>query len=698
MDYTLEIIKYIGKFHPLVLHLPIGSLLMTFLMLILSRFQKVDLDKAIRIGVDFSIAGGLLAALFGYFLSLDTAYDFNTLKFHFWAGIITLILSISLGVLHRMKGKENLFFGSYILTLLALTVTGHKGAQITHGDDYLSTAELFETPKSIVVKDSVNLYQDVVHVIFEDKCISCHNAAKSKSDLRLDRYDLVLKGGERGSLFNAQNFKEGRLIKYIALPLEDKLHMPPKNKSQLTEKEKWLLTHWVKTGVYGKEMQVSLTQNDSLKANVLSFMGADEKVKPADRNDLALLQTQGFRIQPNALHDNLLKLKFTKSKLKDRHIDALVEIKNQLIELDVSNTNFNDEMALFLSDFPRLKTLRLDQTEISDVALSHLSNTALMVLNLCNTKVTHRGIKRLLDKAPPKKVYAWNTQIDVNQQKQLASIAPSLINFGTSDLFSEKLSLSSPEIVNINTIFNDSISIVFDTPQLKNINIHYTLDGSDPNPTSPIYSIPIKLKSSSMLKAKSIKEGWKDSDLFESMVFKNNHHVVDYKINNDLDKNFSISHHVDFTFKDNEHILFDGKKGEKVYRGTSIEHGKTWLAVVGEDLEIEVKLKAAEKINHITLSMLENQDMKTIFPKKIEVFGKTPKGKYKLIKDLSIPLQHMPDERVSYFKDFTLAVDLKGYEELKIRALNYMKFPDAPVYQKSKKRKSWIFIDELIFW
>lgn len=698
VDYTLEIIKYIGKFHPLVLHLPIGSLLLTFLMLLLSRFQKVDLDKAIRIGVDFSIAGGLLAALFGYFLSLDNAYDFNTLKFHFWAGIITLVLSISLGILHRMKGKENLFFGSYILTLLALTITGHKGAQITHGDDYLSTAELFKKPTSIVVKDSVDLYQEVVHVIFEDKCTSCHNASKSKSELRLDRYDLVLKGGKRGSLFDPENFQEGLLVKYISLPMEDKLHMPPKNKSQLTEKEKWLLTHWVKSGAYGKEMQVSLTKNDSLKASVLSFMGADEKVKPADRSDLTLLQTQGFRIQPNALHDNLLKLKFTKSKLTNLHIDALVEVKNQLIELDVSNTNFNDEMAFVLGDFPRLKTLRLDQTDISDGGLSHLINTSLEVLNLCNTKVTHQGMQRLLYKAPPKKIYAWNTKIDVNQQKQLASIAPSLINFGTSDLFSEKLSLSPPEIVNSNTIFNDSISIVFDTPQVKNINIHYTLDGSDPNPTSPIYSTPIKLKASSMLKAKSIKEGWIDSELFEQMIFKNNHHVVDYKINNDLEKNFSISHHVDFTFKDNESIVFDGKKGEKVYRGTSIEHGKTWLAVVEEDLEIEVKLKAAEKIKHITLSLLENHDMKTIYPKKIEVYGKTAQGKYKLLKDLSIPLQHMPDERISYFKDFTLDVDLKGYEELKIRALNHMKFPDAPVYRKSKNRNSWIFMDELIFW
>ena len=65
MDYTLEILKYVGKFHPLVLHLPIGSLLMTFLLLVISRFQKARLEKAIRIGVDFSFAGALTASLMG---------------------------------------------------------------------------------------------------------------------------------------------------------------------------------------------------------------------------------------------------------------------------------------------------------------------------------------------------------------------------------------------------------------------------------------------------------------------------------------------------------------------------------------------------------------------------------------------------------------------------------------------------------
>ena len=671
---------------------------MTFLLLVVSRYQKAGLEKAIRIGVDFSFAGALMAALMGCLLSLDEAYDFNSLKFHFWAGIITLILSFSLCILHRMKGKENLFFGSYLMTLLALTVTGHKGGQITHGEDYLSTADLFEEPIMVVQKDSVDYYKEVVHLIFEDKCVSCHNSNKSKSELRLDRYDLMLIGGERGSMFDAQDPNESRLIRYINLPKEDKLHMPPKNKSQLSEKEKWLLTDWVTSSAYLKEGKVSLLKNEDLKSNVLSFLGAEKQVRAANREDLAKLLATGFRIKPNALHDNLLRIKFMKPSLTNDHLKTLLKVKKQLFELDVSNTNFDDEMATILLDFPRLKHLRLDHTKISDDALSFLKNTALEVLNLCNTKVTHQGVQNLLKVKPPKTIYAWNTAIDRDQQKQLASIAPSLIHFGTADLFSERLNLSPPELHNVNVIFEDTISVVFEKTKVKNINIHYTLDGSEPDENSPVYMAPILLNDSKMLKAKSIKKGWIDSPLFEQMIFKNSNQIIGYKVNNDLDKSFSISHHVNFTFKDNQSVLFDGKKGKRVYRGTSIEDAKTWLGVVEEDLEIEVKLKDADQINYLTLSMLENQDMRTIFPKKIEVYGKSAQGKYKLLNSLDIPVQQNPDERISYFKDFTLALDLNGYEEVKVVGVGHGKFPDAPVYRRLIKRNAWIFADEIIFW
>jgi hypothetical protein len=698
VEFTLEILKYIGKFHPLVLHLPIGSLLMTFVLLVVSKYQKGVLEKAIRIGVDFSFAGALMASIMGYLLSLDEAYDFNNLKLHFWAGIITLILSFSLCVLHRMKGKEHLFMGAYLMTLLALTVAGHKGGQITHGDDYLSTATLFKKPELIVLKDSVDYYNEVVNVIFQDKCVSCHNANKSKSELRLDRYDLMMKGGERGSIFDPQNPLQGRLVQYIRLPKEDKLHMPPKNKSQLTENEKWLLTHWVTSGAYLEQGNFSLAAKQDLKSKVLSFLGADEKVMPAKRSDLSKLVALDFRIQPNALHDNLLKVKLMKPKWSEDHLKTLLKIKNQLLELDVSNTYFNDEMSHVLADFPRLKVLRMDHTSISDISLSHLKNSNLEVLNLCNTQVTHEGVEALLKKASPKTIYAWNTKMNSDQQKQLASIAPSLIHFGTSDLFAEKLSLSVPEMENTNAIFDNAVAVTFEEAKIKNIDIRYTLDGSEPNENSPVYDAPIELTESTLVKAKSMKKGWLDSAVFERMMFKNNHHIVDYKVNNKLDNSFGISHHVNLTFEDNEPVLFDGKKGKRVYRGTSIEDAKTWLGVVEEDLEIEVKLKATENINHVTLSMLENLDMSTVFPKKIEIYGKSARGKYQLLQSMSIPVQKELDERISYFKDFTLSVDLKGYDEIKVRALNHMTFPDAPVYKKWNKRKSWLFADELIFW
>ena len=698
MEYSLEILKYIGKFHPLVLHLPIGSLLMTFLLLLVSKYQKVGLEKAIRIGVDFSFAGALMASVMGYLLSLDEAYDFNKLKFHFWAGIVTLILSFGLCVLHRMKAKENLFFGSYILTLLALSVAGHKGGQITHGEDYLSTEDLFEETTVVIQKDSVDYYNEVVQVIFEDKCVSCHNANKSKSELRLDQYYLMMKGGERGSMFDAENTEKGRLLTYINLPKEDKMHMPPKNKSQLTEQEQWLLTYWVTSGAYLEPEKSKFLEEKDLKFNVLSFLGVDEKAKPAKKSDLSKLLALGFRLQPNALHDNLLRIKFMKSRLTDNHLETLIKVKNQLIELDVSHTNFNDDMATLLGDFPRLKVLRMDETKITDDALKLLNNTSLDVLNLCNTRVTHQGVLNLLQSNAPKTLYAWNTSIDPDQQMQLASIAPSLIHFGTSDLFSEKLNLSAPEIQNTNTIFSDSIALVFEEPQVKNIDIRYTLDESEPDQNASLYKGPIALTQSTLIKAKSVKEGWFDSPVFERMIFKNSNNIVDYKVNNGLDKSYSISHHVNLTFKGNQSVLFDGKKGKRVYRGTSIEDAKTWLGVVAEDLEIEVKLKEAEKISHVTLSMLENLDMKSMFPKKIEVYGKPQNGKYQLLQSMSIAVQPELDERISYFKDFTLSVDLKGYDEIKVRAINHMTFPNAPVYKKLSKKKTWLFADELIFW
>ena len=164
MVTLLEIVKYVGKFNPLVLHLPIGSLLMTFLLVIISKLQKFSLDKAIRIGVDFSFFGALIATILGYFLSLDDTYDIENLKPHLFAGLITLFLTFSLCISHRLRRKQNLFITLFVMTLIALSITGHKGAMITHGENYLAPQAFFEEPQIEKLKDSIHLYLSLIHI------------------------------------------------------------------------------------------------------------------------------------------------------------------------------------------------------------------------------------------------------------------------------------------------------------------------------------------------------------------------------------------------------------------------------------------------------------------------------------------------------------------------------------------------------
>src|SRR5687768_2540609 len=66
-----------GRFHPLILHLPIGFII--FLAVIISLEKKLDKaagDRIISIGLLLTSFCASLAALFGFFLSLQNDYGY----------------------------------------------------------------------------------------------------------------------------------------------------------------------------------------------------------------------------------------------------------------------------------------------------------------------------------------------------------------------------------------------------------------------------------------------------------------------------------------------------------------------------------------------------------------------------------------------------------------------------------------------
>jgi hypothetical protein len=108
-------------------------------------------------------------------------------------------------------------------------------------------------PPTVVVapvqmeKDKL-VFQDVILPIFEAKCNNCHNADKSKGDLRLDTFEMVMKGGENGANIVPGKPDESLSIQRVLLAVDDDEHMPPDGKAQLTAGEIALLRWWVEQG------------------------------------------------------------------------------------------------------------------------------------------------------------------------------------------------------------------------------------------------------------------------------------------------------------------------------------------------------------------------------------------------------------------------------------------------------------------
>ena len=122
-----EIIKYLGNFHPVVLHLPIGAFLFTFLLFISQKYLKSNFDPAVRMGLLFSFITSIITSIFGYILHLNGDYDSVLVDRHMWLAIATTILIGFVLYLHKRQKPYNHVLSSFVFATVLLTITGHNG-------------------------------------------------------------------------------------------------------------------------------------------------------------------------------------------------------------------------------------------------------------------------------------------------------------------------------------------------------------------------------------------------------------------------------------------------------------------------------------------------------------------------------------------------------------------------------------------
>lgn len=440
----LTISEFIGRFHPVLVHLPIGILLIAAVFYVLSlREQYKALQQATTVALLLGMLSAVGSCISGYLLSISGDYEADMVSTHKWMGFAVASFSIVCYFLHAKKNNSVKWVIGFMTVLIFLT--GHTGGSITHGADYLTksiTASVEKKERKPIanVQEAV-LYSDVVQPILEEKCYSCHNAAKQKGKLRLDGPEWISKGGKQGEVVISGNADESELIKRLLLPKQHEDHMPPKEKPQLNEKEIALLHWWINSGLSFDKKVKDLAQTEKVKPLLLSLQSAvnnEVKTKPqipeaaveqADAAAIKKLRDRGVVLLPVAQNSNYLLANFvTVQGLSEGDIKLLLSVKKQLIWVKFANQPVNDAMLAILAECKAITRLDISYTKITDKGFVHLQQLPkLQTLNLVGTAVTANGLMQLKANKQLQSVYIYQSAVDKKEYAALKTAFPQTI-------------------------------------------------------------------------------------------------------------------------------------------------------------------------------------------------------------------------------------------------------------------------------
>ena len=443
----LSILEFLGHFHPLIVHLPIGILLIAlFLQWLSARDSYRSYASVVPVVLLIGMIAAFVSCITGWLLSLTDDYDHDLVGWHMWMGISTAFTSL---LLYAKTVNPKFGINRKLLTLILLTLillTGHLGGSLTHGSDYLTKplADVFgkDTVANTVIKPVPNVqeayaYNDVVKPILQTKCYSCHGANKQKGKLRMDDSLLLMKGGKDGKVIKPGNAKESEMIKRLLLPVDNEDHMPPKEKSQPSENQIALLEWWIGQGAAFNRKVKEVAQPEKIipilfalqKTNVVEKEAMDIPVAEVGRADdavIAKLKNRGVVVLPVARNSNYLQANFvTDTVISSEDIQLLTGLQKQLIWLKLGYTNISDAGMTTIGQLGNLNRLSLEHTPVSDNGLRSLQSLLhLQYLNLVGTPVTLQGVLQLKDLKSLRSIYLYQTNIDRKDWSSIQNAFP----------------------------------------------------------------------------------------------------------------------------------------------------------------------------------------------------------------------------------------------------------------------------------
>ncbi|WP_299547369.1 c-type cytochrome domain-containing protein [Seonamhaeicola sp.] len=450
MNETSDFVIFLGRFHPLVVHLPIGFIILAAIMEGLSYFKKRQfdgLDKAIAITIFSGAIGAVLSVAIGFMLSKQGGYNDQTLFWHQWLGIVVGVLSFVGWTVKTERLKLGFLSSKVILIVLIIliSITGHLGGNLTHGSDYLtayapgfikkafgnSTSEVaLEIPSK---PDSIQVYKHLIQPVLNAKCVSCHGESKSSGNLLLNTQEGILEGGDDGHAITAGKPLESGLFKRATLPQSSKKFMPPKG-DPLTYSELKLIEWWIKEGASFEDAITAYDIPEDVKQLLLRDFDIDTKPKPyfdtievpqLSEETLLELEQAGWMVSFLSDGHRMMDAGFRAGDLSTDTFETLLKAKEQITWLDLSGNPVEDTMLKTVGQLTNLTRLNLSNSEITDAGIPNLKALVhLEVLNLYGTDISDESLKTIESLSGLKRLYLWQTQVTTEGVKALKEQLP----------------------------------------------------------------------------------------------------------------------------------------------------------------------------------------------------------------------------------------------------------------------------------
>lgn len=466
-----EFVYFLGRFHVLALHIPIGLIVLALCLEVLThRPRFAYLAPSLNFVWLAAALTAMATVILGAMHATEPGIDGPAVNAHRAAGSLLMLLTFLVWGMRVLKAP--VYTAGWpafaVLVAVMLALTGHYGGNLTHGETYLTAyapAPLRMAMGMPVARArptdiaSADIYLDVVGPALERRCVSCHNDGRKRGGLSMASYRTLMQGGEDGPVVVAGNAEGSDLYRRVTLPESHEDFMPAEGKTPLSAAEVAAIGWWIESGAPETAQIAALAPPETVVAALGATLGLEgyaggeggaeadlPQVAAADPDRILALEQAGFAVRPVAQDSNLLDIDFTADRdVADADFALLGAIAPQVLRLNLRDANVGDNQLAALEAFENLSRLRLELNPVTAAGVAHLTGLPrLSYLNLYGAAVGDDMLPLARQMEALERLYLWGTEVTDAGLAQFQADRPDV---AVNDGFDRNIFPESPEFI-----------------------------------------------------------------------------------------------------------------------------------------------------------------------------------------------------------------------------------------------------------